>query len=211
MWPELASNRSLRSWKICFCQNAISSSMRFIVQPLSSWSTSLAWLHMACCLLSFVRIPLWAGVLITITDTFVFLFLDKYGMNLPCLYPCHGCGLVPLFTHFVICSNRSQETRSFLWLPHHCHGSKLRLWGESRFHEQNYSEYDHCTVPCLTVYDICFVLVCTCEARPGGAAEGDVFAVLCRLWSTRVGTSCWNRGCRHHAPQHLFALGIGQG
>lgn len=25
------------------------------------------------------RIPLWAGVLITITDTFVFLFLDKYG------------------------------------------------------------------------------------------------------------------------------------
>ena len=27
------------------------------------------------------RIPLWAGVLITITDTFVFLFLDKYGMH----------------------------------------------------------------------------------------------------------------------------------
>lgn len=25
------------------------------------------------------RIPLWAGVLITITDTFFFLFLDKYG------------------------------------------------------------------------------------------------------------------------------------
>ena len=26
------------------------------------------------------RIPLYAGVLITITDTFIFLFLDKYGM-----------------------------------------------------------------------------------------------------------------------------------
>lgn len=28
------------------------------------------------------RIPLWAGVLITITDTFVFLFLDKYGKEI---------------------------------------------------------------------------------------------------------------------------------
>ena len=26
------------------------------------------------------RIKLWAGVLITISDTFIFLFLDKYGM-----------------------------------------------------------------------------------------------------------------------------------
>ncbi|XP_017271282.1 natural resistance-associated macrophage protein 2 isoform X2 [Kryptolebias marmoratus] len=32
-------------------------------------------------LLSMGRIPLWAGVLITITDTFVFLFLDKYGLR----------------------------------------------------------------------------------------------------------------------------------
>uniref|UniRef100_A0A669AWI8 Solute carrier family 11 member 2 n=2 Tax=Oreochromis TaxID=8139 RepID=A0A669AWI8_ORENI len=32
-------------------------------------------------LLSVGRIPLWGGVLITITDTFVFLFLDKYGMT----------------------------------------------------------------------------------------------------------------------------------
>lgn len=32
------------------------------------------------CLFSLTRIPLYAGVLITITDTFVFLFLDKYGM-----------------------------------------------------------------------------------------------------------------------------------
>ncbi|KAM7422337.1 hypothetical protein PAMA_010413 [Pampus argenteus] len=32
-------------------------------------------------LLSVNRIPLWGGVLITITDTFVFLFLDKYGLR----------------------------------------------------------------------------------------------------------------------------------
>ncbi|XP_072222875.1 natural resistance-associated macrophage protein 2-like [Leuresthes tenuis] len=32
-------------------------------------------------LLSSGRIPLWAGVLITITDTFVFLFFDKYGLR----------------------------------------------------------------------------------------------------------------------------------
>uniref|UniRef100_A0A8C3AGP8 Solute carrier family 11 member 2 n=1 Tax=Cyclopterus lumpus TaxID=8103 RepID=A0A8C3AGP8_CYCLU len=32
-------------------------------------------------LLSSGRIPLWAGVLITIIDTFVFLFLDKYGLR----------------------------------------------------------------------------------------------------------------------------------
>uniref|UniRef100_A0AAX7TVV6 Solute carrier family 11 member 2 n=1 Tax=Astatotilapia calliptera TaxID=8154 RepID=A0AAX7TVV6_ASTCA len=32
-------------------------------------------------LLSSGRIPLWGGVLITITDTFVFLFLDKYGLR----------------------------------------------------------------------------------------------------------------------------------
>ncbi|XP_029287360.1 natural resistance-associated macrophage protein 2-like isoform X1 [Cottoperca gobio] len=32
-------------------------------------------------LLSMGSIPLWAGVLITITDTFVFLFLDKYGLR----------------------------------------------------------------------------------------------------------------------------------
>jgi len=25
------------------------------------------------------RIPIWGGVLITICDTFIFLFLDKYG------------------------------------------------------------------------------------------------------------------------------------
>lgn len=27
------------------------------------------------------RIPLWAGTLITIVDTFTFLFLDKYGLR----------------------------------------------------------------------------------------------------------------------------------
>lgn len=29
----------------------------------------------------FSRIPLWGGVLITIVDTFTFLFLDKYGLR----------------------------------------------------------------------------------------------------------------------------------
>ena len=32
-------------------------------------------------LLSNGAIPLWAGVIITVTDTFVFLFLDKYGLR----------------------------------------------------------------------------------------------------------------------------------
>ncbi|XP_070695169.1 natural resistance-associated macrophage protein 2-like [Pempheris klunzingeri] len=35
----------------------------------------------ALSLLSYGRIPLWGGVLITIVDTFVFLFLDKYGLR----------------------------------------------------------------------------------------------------------------------------------
>lgn len=29
----------------------------------------------------FCRVPLWGGVLITIVDTFTFLFLDKYGLR----------------------------------------------------------------------------------------------------------------------------------
>jgi len=29
----------------------------------------------------FFRIPLWAGVIITIADTFTFLLLDKYGLR----------------------------------------------------------------------------------------------------------------------------------
>lgn len=49
------------------------------------------------------------------------------------------------------------------------------------------------------------------EARPGGAAEGDVPALLRRLWDPGAGAGCWNRGRRHHAPQHLPALGTGQG
>ena len=32
-------------------------------------------------LLSNTAIPLWAGVLITVADTFTFLFLDKYGLR----------------------------------------------------------------------------------------------------------------------------------
>uniref|UniRef100_A0A8C2JMR3 Solute carrier family 11 member 2 n=1 Tax=Cyprinus carpio TaxID=7962 RepID=A0A8C2JMR3_CYPCA len=43
-------------------------------------------------LLSVGRIPLWAGVLITIFDTFVFLFLDKYGRQRVCdVSLCSGC------------------------------------------------------------------------------------------------------------------------
>lgn len=30
---------------------------------------------------SFIRIPLWAGTIITVLDTFTFLFLDKYGLR----------------------------------------------------------------------------------------------------------------------------------
>lgn len=29
----------------------------------------------------YFRLPLWGGVLITIIDTFTFLFLDKYGLR----------------------------------------------------------------------------------------------------------------------------------
>ena len=32
-------------------------------------------------LLSNGKIPLWGGVVITVTDTFIFLFLDKYGLR----------------------------------------------------------------------------------------------------------------------------------
>jgi len=32
-------------------------------------------------LFSIHRIPLWAGVIITVADTFTFLFLDKYGLR----------------------------------------------------------------------------------------------------------------------------------
>lgn len=38
----------------------------------------------------FNRIPLYGGVLITITDTFIFLFLDKYGESLSLFEICVG-------------------------------------------------------------------------------------------------------------------------
>ncbi|KAF3824149.1 hypothetical protein GH733_008434 [Mirounga leonina] len=44
-------------------------------------------------LLSAGRIPLWGGVLITIVDTFFFLFLDNYALLQGLLLPsCRGCG-----------------------------------------------------------------------------------------------------------------------
>lgn len=78
-------------------------------------------------LLPSVRIPLWAGVLITITDTFVFLFLDKYGTDQQFLLPCSVFCFSPPLIHSVICFNRPQEAGSVLWLPHHCHGPQLWL------------------------------------------------------------------------------------
>lgn len=32
-------------------------------------------------ILLYFRIPIWGGVLITVVDTFTFLFLDKYGLR----------------------------------------------------------------------------------------------------------------------------------
>lgn len=74
------------------------------------------------------RIPLWGGVLITIIDTFVFLFLDKYGT----LCSLSGFHILSQFfsnwtSDLFLC--RAEETGSLLWLAHHCYGRNLRLWG----------------------------------------------------------------------------------
>lgn len=53
--------------------------------------------------------------------------------------------------------------------------------------------------------------VCAGQAKPRGAAEGDVRTLLCRLWARAAGAGRGNRGSRHHAPQHLLALSAGQG
>lgn len=45
-------------------------SLTYLLKAIVSYETSL-----------FYRIPLWAGVLITIIDTFTFLLLDKYGLR----------------------------------------------------------------------------------------------------------------------------------
>lgn len=71
------------------------------------------------------RIPLYAGVLITITDTFVFLFLDKYGtvtsltLHLTLL-------LLHTFMQLAFLS-RLEKTRGFLWLSHYRDGDKFWL------------------------------------------------------------------------------------
>lgn len=46
------------------------------------------------------RIPLWGGVLITIIDTFMFLFLDKYGRF--CRYNYFFCCAVIVFFNFIL-------------------------------------------------------------------------------------------------------------
>ena len=57
----------------------------------------------------------------------------------------------------------------------------------------------------------CLSVVCACEARPRGAAEGDVFTLLCRLRACAAGAGGGNCGRCYHAPQHLPALSSGQG
>lgn len=67
MWfhPQTSALNKKRFWTLKYCCGWQTRSKCFV-----SW-----------CLLVPVsrRIPLWGGVLITIADTFVFLFLDKYG------------------------------------------------------------------------------------------------------------------------------------
>lgn len=151
------------------------------------------------------RIPLYAGVLITITDTFVFLFLDKYGMitsltlHPKLYYSIHECsllfflGLRKLEAFFgflitVMAISFGYEVKPFLEM--FC----LNICGAS--------------VTCLSLWPDS---VCDGEAKPRAAAEGDVPTVLSGLWGCGAGAGSRDRGCCHHAPQHLFALSTGQG
>ncbi|KAK2514466.1 hypothetical protein Q9966_015707 [Columba livia] len=104
-------------------------------------------------LLSMGKVPLWGGVLITIADTFVFLFLDKYGLR---------------------------KLEAFFGLL--------------------------ITIMALT-FGYEYVTV---RPQPAGAAAGAVCAVLPRLRDGAAGTGRGHRGRRHHAAQHVPALGAGQ-
>ena len=58
----------------------------YILSDKVSVSIKASWKHDTCWFLTnhatyLSRIPLWAGVLITVTDTFTFLMLDKYGLR----------------------------------------------------------------------------------------------------------------------------------
>lgn len=154
----------------------------------------------------FLRIPLWAGVLITITDTFVFLFLDKYGMWWFLLS--YQYSVASLLTSDPFC--RPEKTWSFLRLSHHCHGYKFWLWGNiyiSVFSSPFLFNGGHR----LHIWQFAPPsVVCACEAKPGGSAEGHVCAVLCRVRAHATGASCWHRRRCHHAAQHLPSLSFGQ-
>lgn len=68
---------------------------------------------------------------------------------------------------------------------------------------------------CGDLLHVCLCLwpdsVCGGEAKPRAAAEGHVPAVLWRLRGRAAGAGSGDRGCCHHAPQHLFAFSTGQG
>lgn len=110
-------------------------------------------------LLSIGRVPLWGGVLITIADTFVFLFLDKYGKESEiggvrqssCFPSCGPWGSLLSVSSWSHVPFRSAETGSLFWLSHHSYGS--HIW----------------------------IRVCYSETQPEPSTQGHVRAILFRL------------------------------
>lgn len=84
------------------------------------------------------RVPLWGGVLITIADTFVFLFLDKYGKESEiggvrqssCFPSCGPWGSLLSVSSWSHVPFRSAETGSLFWLSHHSYGSHIWIRGK---------------------------------------------------------------------------------
>ena len=74
----------------------IGSSGRFHLTFLSGTAIALY-------ILSNNKIPIWAGVLLTIVDTFTFLFLDKYGLRLANTLYIQG--------HIISCYIRCQNSK----------------------------------------------------------------------------------------------------
>lgn len=106
----------------------------------------------------FCRIPLWAGVLITIIDTFVFLFLDKYGRS--ALEErekdragwCRGSNASVWSVFF-----RSEEAGGVLWVPHHHHGPQLWLRGWVQLQRV----VSRCVCVCVCKRSACDVSLCS--------------------------------------------------
>lgn len=67
----------------------------------------------------FFRIPLWAGCLITIIDTFTFLFLDKYGLRKLELFFCLLIGVmaVTFGYEYVVAAPPQGEVMKGLFIP----------------------------------------------------------------------------------------------